>query len=48
MALQCLLGCIYIVILDAVLLTRLLYNGCDFGIVGLDDPWEEMVGGLVI
>ena len=48
MALQRLLGCVYVMILDTVLLARLLHYGGNFGVVGLNDPWEEMVGCLVV
>ena len=48
MALQGLLGRVDVVVFDPILLARLLHDGGDSGVVGLDDAREEMVGGLVV
>lgn len=47
-ALQGFFGGVHIVILDAVLLTRLLHDRGDPGVVGLDDTREEVVCCLVV
>ena len=39
---------IYVVVGDTKLLAGLAYDGCDEGVVGLDDSGEEVVGGLVV
>ena len=48
MATQGFPGGVNIVVLNAVLLAGLFHNGSDLEVVGLDDPGEEMVGGLVV
>ena len=40
--------CVHVVVRDAKLLARLAHDGCDEGIVGLDDAREEVVSGLVV
>ena len=48
MAGQGLSGGVHVVVLDAEVSAGLLHNGSDLGVVGLDDPREQVVGGLVI
>ena len=48
MATQGFPGGVNVVVLDAVVFAGLLHNGSDLWVVGLDDPGEEMVSGLVV
>ena len=48
MTAQGLRGGVHIVVLDPVLPAGLLHDGRDLGVVGLDDPGEEVVCGLMV
>lgn len=39
---------IHIVVLDPKLLTGLLYNGGDLGVMGLDDAREQVMSSLMV
>lgn len=48
MASQCLSGRLHIVVLDPILPTRLLHNGRDLGVMGLDNARKQVMSGLMV
>lgn len=48
MTAQSLSGRVHVVVLDPVLSARLLDNGGDLGVMGLDDAGEQVMSGLVV
>ena len=47
-AVQSLSRGVHITVLDSKLFARLFNDGCDLRVVGLYDPWEEVVGCLMV